>query len=202
MVNRQKNYIFASRLEKMQKVQVKILGISEVKSSQDIYWLLLEEVLGERRVPILIGKMEAQSISASSQQIETPVPFTHQLFINITDNFNIKLKDVLIFSKEEGVFFAQQTWQHGSHVFLIESRASDGIALAMACETPIFMDAAIFDKLEQTREKETDISHETLEELPEETLNKLLKNSIEEEDYELASQIRDELERRKNKTQL
>ena len=96
----------------MQKVQVKILGISEVKSSQDIYWLLLEEVLGERRVPILIGKMEAQSISASSQQLETPVPLTHQLFSKITDNFNIKLKDVLIVSKEEGLFLAQQLMRH------------------------------------------------------------------------------------------
>jgi bifunctional DNase/RNase len=87
-------------------------------------------------------------------------------------------------------------------VFLIESRASDGIALAMACNTPIFMDTAIFDKLDEIRSEQTKTEHETLEKLSEETLNKLLARSIEEENYEHASQIRDELGKRKNTTEI
>lgn len=187
--------------KKMQKVQVKILGISEVKSSQDIYWLLLEEVLGERRAPILIGKLEAQSISASIQNVETPVPLPFHLFAKITDNFNIKLKDILIFTKEEGLFLAQQTWQHGSDVFIIESRASDGIALAMGCNTPIFIDASIFDKLEEVVISKKNTQNDDLKKLSGETLNMLLARSIEDENYEQASKIRDELNTRLNTTQ-
>ena len=181
----------------MQKIQVKILGISEVKSSEDIYWLLLEEVLGERRAPILIGKLEAQSISASIQNIETPVPLPYHLFAKIVDNFNIKLKDILIFTKEEGLFWAQQTWQHGSDVFIIESRASDGIALAMRCDAPIFMDLSIFEKVEQVVINKKNTQDEDLKKLSEKALKIHLTQSIEDENYEQASQIRDELKTRK-----
>ena len=181
----------------MEKVQIKILGISEVKSSQDIYWLLLEEVLGERRVPILIGKIEAQSISASLQNIEISVPLPHDLIAKITDNFNIKLKDVLIFSKEEGLFLAQQTWQKRNNVFIIESRASDGIALALRCNTPIFIDSAILDQVEEVVISNKNTHDANIQKLSPKTLKQLLEQAIENENYEQAAQIRDELKTRK-----
>lgn len=184
----------------MEKVQVKVVSIREIKSSPDIYWLLLEEVNGSRRAPILIGKLEAQTISLYLQEIETPVPLVHHVFAKVTDAFKIVLKDVLIFSKKDGLFAAELTWQKMHEVVVIESRASDAVALAISSGAPIYMEETIFNQVEQVVHIKKQPLVEQLEELNDTELAELLQEQIDNEAFELAAKIRDEINRRKTRT--
>ena len=134
----------------MGKVQVQIVGLSEVKSSDDIYWLLFKEVNGTRHAPILIGKAEAQAITVGLRHMQIPVKLTHQLFAEVAQEFDITLTEVFICDGDDKPFTAQLTWRNEERYYMTDARASDGVALALYYDLPIYMDESIFEKVEAT----------------------------------------------------
>ena len=178
----------------MGKVQVQIVGLSEVKSSDDIYWLLFKEVNGTRHAPILIGKAEAQAITVGLRHMQSPVKLTHQLFAEIAQEFDITLTEVFICDGDDKPFTAQLTWRNEVRYYTTEARASDGVALALCYGRPIYMDDAIFDKLEAfVANGDTDA---TPTELTDDELRDQLQQAVATENYEQAAIIRDELNKR------
>ena len=177
----------------MDKVQVQIVGLSEAKIAEDTYWLLFKEVNGDRHAPILIGKAEAQSITVSLRGVQLPVKLTHQLFGEITRQYGIRLQEVCITSDDEQLFTAQLLWDNGYDAYSTESRASDGVALALCCGTPIFMSTEIFDKIGRVITKN---ASEVASELTDDDLQTLLTQAVADEDYEQAAKLRDEIKKR------
>lgn len=200
----------------MQKVKLNVLGISYSQTQSGAYALVLAENEGLRRIPIIIGGFEAQSIAIHLEGLTPPRPLTHDLFLSFATQFNIELLEVNIYRLEDGVFYSQLVCYNGEKEVTIDSRTSDAIALALRFKCPIFTTSDIVDRAgvyidEDEGDSFTDDSaSEPVEEnsnlnefgdaefetLSLETLNSLLQEAIEMEDYERASHIRDELKRR------
>lgn len=188
----------------MDKVQVDILGLSTNPASGGAYALILKEVNGNRRLPIIIGAAEAQSIALEMEGIKPPRPLTHDLIKNIITSFGAEISDIIIDELREGTFYAKLTIDSQ----LIDSRPSDAIALAVRYGVQIYVSAAVMDEAAFLPEEE-----EEEEQLPNasgkkekskpsaaapkmtklEQLNSQLKEAIEKENYEKAAQLRDEI---------
>jgi uncharacterized protein len=186
------------------KVQVDILGLSTNPASGGAYALILKEVNGNRRLPIIIGAAEAQSIALEMEGIKPPRPLTHDLIKNIITSFGAEISDIIIDELREGTFYAKLTIDSQ----LIDSRPSDAIALAVRYGVQIYVSAAVMDEAAFLPEEE-----EEEEQLPNasgkkekskpsaaapkmtklEQLNSQLKEAIEKENYEKAAQLRDEI---------
>jgi hypothetical protein len=198
----------------MSLVRLNIKGISYSQTQSGAYALVLSEVNGSRTLPIVIGAFEAQSIAiALEKEIKPPRPLTHDLFKSFADRFHIAIKQVIIHKLVDGVFYSSLICERDKIEEIIDTRTSDAIALATRFNAPIYTYENILDKAgiylkakdELTDEKETlsieklieepkkegSYSKDTLEEL-EEKLNKAVQN----EDYELAARIRDEITKR------
>lgn len=185
----------------MDKIQVDILGLSTSPSAGGAYALILKEVNGLRRLPIIIGAFEAQSIALEIEGIKPPRPLTHDLIKNIIDTLGVALTDVFINELKDGTFYARLSVDTQE----IDSRPSDAIALAVRYGVPIFvsdkvMDEASFvpegDESEQGsgstepagKEPATKPKLSKLEQLEHQ-----LREAIAKEDYEQAARIRDEI---------
>lgn len=190
----------------MEKVQVDILGLSTSPSSGGAYALILKEVNGPRRLPIIIGAFEAQSIALEMEGIKPPRPLTHDLMKSIIDTLGGALNDVTINDLREGTFYARLSMEARE----VDSRPSDAIALAVRYGVPIFvmdkvMDEAGFVPENDEAEKLNtfDAGAKQTEEAPksdkkltkEEQLQKQLDEAIGKEDYERAAKLRDELKK-------
>lgn len=195
----------------MQKIRLNILGISVSQTQSGAYALVLAEETGERRIPIIIGPVEAQAIAIQLENLKPPRPLTHDLFKKLALAFNISLKEVIIYKLEEGIFYSELLCEKDGNEIKIDSRTSDAVALALRFHCPIFTSDEILQKagivldidddepfgslLEEDSDDSTDpsspYSHYSTSELEE-----LLNNAIEDEDYEKASVIRDELNKR------
>ena len=201
----------------MDKIKLDILGISYSQSQSGAYALILGENNGKRRLPIIIGGFEAQSIAIELEKMKPSRPLTHDLFKEFAKTFQISIKEVVIYKFVEGIFFAKLICKNSTGEFEIDSRTSDAVAIAVRFKCPIFtyekiMTAAgiILDDLQQddedspikTEEKETPTSIENktseYKSMSTEELKAKLNKAIEEEAYEKASLIRDEINRRKN----
>jgi bifunctional DNase/RNase len=198
----------------MKKVKLNILGLSYSQTQTGAYALVLSEAEGTRRIPIIIGAVEAQAIAIQLEGLKPPRPLTHDLFLNVALAFNIELKEVLIHKLEEGIFYAEIVCEQDKNRIRVDSRTSDAIALALRFECPIYTTEEIIEKAgiimefeegaeenEKAENVETkgsdpakiDYAEYTLEEL-----NDLLDSAISAEDYEKASRIRDEINKRKS----
>jgi bifunctional DNase/RNase len=200
----------------MGKIKLNVLGISYSQTQTGAYALVLAEESGNRRIPIIVGGFEAQAIAIQLEGLKPARPLTHDLFFNFSNKFGITLQEINIHKLEEGVFYSQLTCFDGSKVIEIDSRTSDAIALALRFKCPIYTTEEILEKagiiidfeqdnenaseesvdLEDYQEKESS-KNETLSELSLDELNKFLAEAVQDEDYEKASQIRDEINRRK-----
>ncbi len=208
----------------MSLIRLKIKGISYSQTQNGAYALILNEVDGDRKLPIVIGAFEAQSIAiALEKEIRPPRPLTHDLFKNFSDRFDIVVKQVIIHKLVDGVFYSSIICERDKIEEIIDARTSDAIALALRFDAPIFTYKTILDKAgiflkfssKEKNENENDDSivvdeilqeGETVEiesgasdgytELTMDELNKELDKAVSNEDYEKAAKLRDEISKR------
>lgn len=206
----------------MELVELKIQGISYSDNTSGAFALILDELNGSRKLPIVIGGFEAQAIAiALEKKIKTTRPLTHELFKSFADKFNIKLNHVIIHKLIDGVFFSNIVCEKKNKIIKIDSRTSDAIALSLRFSAPIFvnkkvLDEAGFEDDERYSEEikltddgffenyKTDTSDENitkskdLKKISTNKIKKMLEKSIQNEDYIMAAKLRDELNIRKS----
>ncbi|MCA6365092.1 MAG: bifunctional nuclease family protein [Bacteroidetes bacterium] len=207
----------------MKKIKLEIVGLHYSQTQTGAYALVLGEAKGKRRLPIIIGGFEAQAIAIELEKMTPSRPLTHDLFKSFADAFHIAVTEVLIYNLVEGIFFARLVCQNpdGSTVE-IDARTSDAIALAVRFECPIFTYEFILasagiilddengdGETPSSSESSTGLTEEEEEALlaeatgsefqrkSEKELEELLNTALRDEDYERASRIRDELNKRK-----
>jgi bifunctional DNase/RNase len=200
----------------MSLVRLNIKGISYSQTQSGAYALVLNEVEGNRTLPIVIGAFEAQSIAiALEKEIKPPRPLTHDLFKSFADRFNIIIKQVIIHKLVDGVFYSSLICERDKIEEIIDTRTSDAIALATRFKAPIFTYENILDKagiylkikddlsiekeglgVEKLITAEPSVQDSTFSNLSLKELNEKLGEAVQNEDYELAAKIRDEINKR------
>ncbi|MCD6333050.1 MAG: bifunctional nuclease family protein [Bacteroidales bacterium] len=193
-----------------EKVRLRIIGLTYSQTQTGSYALVLAEENGKKRIPIMIGAFEAQSIALYLEELKPPRPLTHDLFRNFALAVGVELKEVFISKLEEGIFYAELSFYDGSNLITIDSRTSDAVALALRFQCPIFTTREIIEKagiiLDDLKEEEMkDIEEATQTEdkwakHSDEELQQMLDDAVRLENYEQASDIRDEIKRRKEKS--
>lgn len=203
------------------KVRLHVKGLTYSERPTGAYALLLESEGDKRKLPIVIGAFEAQSIAiALDKMTRPPRPMTHDLFATVMESHHIVLTEVLIRDLQDGVFYAVLVFAKGDDVRMTDARPSDAIALALRADCPIYAHQSVMDKASMA-ESEAKVAAANPDESPEdvaadseeaaletaetqralsqasaETLEDLLNRALEHEDYELAARIRDELNKR------
>lgn len=196
----------------MQKIKLNILGLSVSQSQSGAYALVLAEENGDRRIPIIIGPIEAQSIAIQLEGLKPPRPLTHDLFKHLASAFEIQVSEVIIYKLEEGIFYSELICIRNDKQIIIDSRTSDAVALSLRFGCPIFTTDEILQRAGIVIEFENEHGQEEwhqntgddpmmgkheYEKYTSAELTQMLNNAIHAEDYEKASAIRDEINRRK-----
>ncbi len=203
-----------------QLIRLKVVGITYNQIENGMYAMVLEEEDGRRRLPIIIGYNEAQSIECLLQKIKTPRPLTHEFTSEILNSFGIEIESIVIKQLDNGIFTADVTLRKDDQVEILDARSSDAIALAMRAEAPIFTSLALLEKCGIERDafaakqlhaasrqsipvrsaiervKNPGIS--SLEDESMDSLKRMMEKAVREEDYEKAGEIKTEIERRQN----
>jgi|TARA_B110000261_G_C13090575_1_gene359748 bifunctional DNase/RNase len=202
----------------MNKIGLEIIGLSYSQTQSGAYALVLGEKEGKRRLPIIIGGFEAQAIAIELENMTPSRPLTHDLFKTFATTFEINIKEVIIYNLVEGIFFAKLVCEQNGKILEIDARTSDSIALAVRFNCPVstyeFILASAGILLDEESEETgspggKDIANAEVSELIEEDpndvtkksvsdLEKMLDESINSEDYERASFLRDEINKRKS----
>lgn len=192
----------------MKKVKLEIIGMSYSQSQSGAYALILGVSGENRRLPIIIGGFEAQSIAIELEKMKPNRPLTHDLFKSFAKQFNISINEVVINKFENGVFYSKLVCEADNHITEIDSRTSDAVALAIRFKCPIYtyesiikeagitMDDESKAKVEEFDSDKPDIKSDFSDYLSDE-LKEMLEKAVEDEDFELASRLRDEINRRK-----
>lgn len=197
----------------MKKIELEIIALSHSVTQSHSFAVVLGEVGGTRRLPIVIGGFEAQAIAVALDNMKPSRPLTHDLMKAICDTFEIQLDYIYISKLLDGVFFSNLVCKKGDEYFEIDSRTSDALALAVRFNCPIYVEENILleagveaDATEEnivtpSEEKEiadlTKASSSNYAEMTNADLQKALKQALESEDYEKAARIRDEVKKRK-----
>jgi bifunctional DNase/RNase len=200
----------------MKKVRLEIVGLSYSQTQSGAYALVLGESTGSRRLPIIIGGFEAQAIAIELEKMTPTRPLTHDLFKAFSETFSIEVTEILIYNLVEGIFYAKLVCTDGTREVEIDARTSDAIALAVRFNCPIYTyefilkSAGIVLDDETLPTNESSMSSAPVEESSSpanqegeykskstEELKNLLETALDEEQYELASKIRDEINNRK-----
>lgn len=206
----------------MEKVRLELIGITYNQIESGVYAVVLREAGGTRRIPIIIGFPEAQSIECKLQEVITPRPLTHDLMVNIMSTFGVSLHEVNIYKLPNGVFAAELVLSDGEHMRVIDSRSSDAIALAIRVGAPIYTTREVLEESgfepgerDETRKQKGETtrsrsnSKSTVSGKPTASFNAEMQlKSLEEleadmqraaeaEDYEEAARLKAEIDRRK-----
>ena len=204
----------------MEKVGLEIVGLSYSQTQSGAYALVLSEKDGSRKLPIIIGGFEAQAIAIELEKMTPSRPLTHDLFKRLTESFNIDAKEIVIYNLVEGVFYANIVFEQDGDAKEIDARTSDAVALAVRYNIPIYTFEFILSSagilLDENEENEFDTSGEFADDeeggekeketvakssddfsfMSEKELEEKLQEAVDDENYELASKIRDELTKR------
>ena len=200
----------------MEKIQLEILGLSSSQSQSGSFALVLGETKGNRRLPIIIGMFEAQAIAIEIEKIIPNRPMTHDLFKSFGHSFNYTIKEIIISDLKEGVFFAKIICENDNKTVEIDARPSDAIAIGLRFNAPIYTyekimtDAGIIlteesddepselasEKPHEEQKPKPSSSDKPLKDYSYDKLKEMLNEALEQEDYEKAAKIRDELNRR------
>ena len=191
----------------MDYIQVDIIGLSTSPSSGGAYALVLGEVGGNRRLPIIIGAFEAQAIALELEKIQPPRPMTHDLLRALFDTLGADVTDVVIDDLREGTFFAKIRYVYDDEEAMLDARPSDAVALAVRTDADLFVAAGVLDEAGIPADDEGEPQEEGLQPDPvgaaTSAMSKLdrmesqLEKAIAEEDYETAARLRDEIARMK-----
>ncbi|MFY0683568.1 MAG: bifunctional nuclease family protein [Balneola sp.] len=186
---------------------MEILGLSTSPSSGGAYALILSEITGHRRLPIIIGSFEAQAIALELENIKPPRPMTHDLLKNMVLSFNTEVKYIFINELSEGTFYAQIVFDRDGELVELDARPSDAIALAVRFGSDIFVSDEVLKEAGISTEPDSSTLEEALNiEIQDsdkkglsklEELNEQLKQAIENEHYEKAAKIRDTIQKLK-----
>jgi bifunctional DNase/RNase len=192
------------------KVECEILGLSAGPTSSGSYALLLKEVYGNRRIPIIIGQFEAHAIALEMEGIKPPRPLTHDLMKNIIDNLGATVIEVVVTELRDNTFYAKIVVETSGLTNEIDSRPSDAIALAVRAKVPIYVSEIVMQEASFVPSEEQEFDRRSNAEYDEQesissspkskeakiaALQDKLREAIEKEDYERAAKIRDEIKR-------
>ena len=197
----------------MEKVKLEIVGLSYSQTQSGAYALVLSEENGNRRLPIIIGGFEAQAIAIELEKMTPTRPLTHDLFKHFALAFEIKLVEILIYKLEEGIFYSKLICEKDGKTVDIDARTSDAIAVGVRFDCPVFTYEKILssagikiDEKDLIESSQTEASKSgdakedkrptPIKDMTIKELNLQLDKAIESEDYELASKLRDEINRR------
>lgn len=202
----------------MKKTELEIVALSHSITQTHSYAVVLGELNGLRRLPIVIGGFEAQAIAVALERMQPSRPLTHDLFSNMMSTFDIELTEVIIYKLEEGIFFAKLVCSHNNDVVEIDSRTSDALALAVRTGCRIFTFENILDaaglyldpsdtsaNVEPAKTTDTPTAVESVSQNKDlanmnlDELKTLLQQVLEQEDYVRAISIRDEINKREKK---
>jgi bifunctional DNase/RNase len=194
----------------MNKVPLNVLGISYSQTQTGAYALVLGEENGNRRIPIIIGGFEAQAIAIQLEGLKPPRPLTHDLFYNFAIEYGVVVESVHIFRLEEGIFYSKLVCTNGGKRVELDARTSDAIALALRFQCPIYTIAEIMERAgivfsnepqpqggQPTPVRGAAKKKDNLQYMDIPELENMLNLAIMNENYEQASEIRDEIKRRK-----
>lgn len=197
----------------MKKIKLDIVGLSYSQTQSGAYALVLGEISGRRRLPIIIGSFEAQAIAIEIEKMTPSRPLTHDLFKNFAQAFNISIQEVIIYNLVDGIFYSKLICSDGKKSIEIDARTSDAIAMAVRFDCSIYtyefilssagivIEGNDFVYLENmadaTEEKTVTASASGYASLSNDELKSKLQEALTEEAYEKAAKIRDELNRRK-----
>ena len=203
----------------MELVELKIQGITYSDNTSGAFALILQEINGSKKLPIVIGGFEAQAIAIGlEKKIKTSRPLTHELFKSFADKLGIKLNHIIITKLEDGVFFSNIVCENNDDVIKIDSRTSDAIALSIRFNVPIFINKNILDEagfeddgkyyeeinfadnnfFKDENPNKSSRHSKDIKKISTNKIKKMLENSLLNEDYEMAAKLRDELNSRKS----
>lgn len=202
-------------------IKLNVLGISYSQTQSGAYALILTEEVGDRRIPIIVGGFEAQAIAIELEGLKPPRPLTHDLFLSFAKVYGIAIKEVVIYKLEEGVFYARLLCDDGEQEVTLDARTSDAIALAIRFKCPIYTTEEIiskagivldFDKNPEEFSEPDDEADDSagdqapenfeaneLSSLSDSELQEMLNTAISNENYERASALKEEIDRRSKK---
>ncbi len=185
------------------KVELQVLNISNSQAQVGAYALVLGEVGGERQLPVIIGASEAQAMVIELKGIVPPRPLTHNLFASVLEILGVQLMRVLIYRVDNGVFYSYLYLKEDETILRVDARTSDAVAMALRMNAPILIYEEILEAERLKTDESTGNDPETnQEELPKEDALEILKaalqKAVEEEDYERAALLRDQINQRKN----
>lgn len=198
----------------MKKIELEIVTLSHSISQSHNYAVVLGEVDGSRKLPIVIGSFEAQAIAVAMEKMNPNRPLTHDLFKNALDTFDIEIKEVVINNLLDGIFYARLVCVKNGETVEIDSRTSDAVAMAVRANCPIYTFDFILESagvvLEESEDRSAAPANQparkerhggAFNQYSIEALNKMLEDVLAEEDYERAAKIRDEINKRKERNQ-
>ena len=198
----------------MKKIELRIVTLSHSASQSNNYAVVLGEIVGLRRIPIVIGSFEAQAIAVAMEKMTPNRPLTHDLFKQTLEAFKVEIKEIIINNLLDGIFYARLICEREGEIIELDTRTSDAIALAVRFQCPIFTYEFILDTagVELDESTQTEIEEESDDEMDQkpgndkqsslstyslESLQNMLLQVLEEENYEKAATIRDEIDKRK-----
>jgi bifunctional DNase/RNase len=199
----------------MKKIKLDIVGLSYSQTQSGAYALVLGEVSGRRRLPIIIGSFEAQAIAIEIEKMTPSRPLTHDLFKSLGEAYNIRIQEIIIYNLVDGIFYSKLICSDGKKTVEIDARTSDAIAIAVRFDCPIYTyefilstagiviegnDFVYLENINETKEEKTASAVTApggYTSLSTDELKTKLQEALAEESYEKAAKIRDELNKRK-----